>query len=215
PLQPADTLALLFAAIGHDAGHVGLSNAFLVNANTVISQAFDRKSPLENYHALLLEECMIKHGFERVLWEQMPGAGARKRTSFGQLIRSCILSTDMALHFNYVSAVETLQQRVAIGDAAAVRRLPRDDITLLCCAMLKCSDICNPARTLAIGRQWSVNLRREWARQMDLEVSCGLPVTVGLDLIAEEESLAKGQICFVDLFVLPLFESMASILPCE
>ncbi len=270
PLQPADTLALLFAAIGHDAGHPGFNNAFLVNAKTPIAKAFANESPLENYHALLLEETMTKLGFESTL-RKVDGA----RTQFGKLIHDCILATDMALHFGFINALDNLAARFDSGNAASVRSMSREDITLLCSALLKCSDICNPVREIGIGRQWSVNLRREWARQMDLEVSCRLPVTVGCssatprgpgavmpcsptattasvhdrmvrrtsaaqaiasigggggsqavmsDLIAstereeslgEELALAKGQVGFVHLFVLPLFTKVANLLPSE
>jgi 3'5'-cyclic nucleotide phosphodiesterase len=273
PLQPADTLALLFAAVGHDAGHPGLSNAFLVNADAAIAKAFDNKSPLENYHALMLEQNLCKTGFEGAIWE---GAEVeRRRTDFGQLIRDCILATDMSLHFGYVAAIDALQERVAAKDGAALRAMSREDITLLCCAMLKCSDICNPSREIGIGRQWSINLRREWALQMDLEMGCQLPITVGCSTatprkasvgadcavlhqsckihetmvrrtsaaqaiasigggggsgasaseqgvrhedqehLSEEYALAKGQVHFVELFVLPLFSSVAKLLPSE
>lgn len=92
----------------------------------------------------------------------------------------------MALHFNYLTALSTLAPQLEaihsldpIDAGKHLRSLPRDQITLLCCALLKSSDICNPLRHLPIGRHWSVALRREWARQADLEQGCCLPVTVG------------------------------------
>ncbi|CEH13795.1 Cyclic nucleotide phosphodiesterase [Ceraceosorus bombacis] len=210
PLSPQDALALLFAAIGHDAGHPGLSNAYLSNASAPIAIAFRcgapehgnaekgkskdevgsddslvkpaKGSPLESYHAILFEGLMERCGLAHLLWAE-PGA----RSEFGEVIRSCILATDMAIHSSFVSALSTFEARLydepVVSDrrdrAQKIRAQPRSERTLLCAALLKCADISNPVRARSVGRRWSVALRKEWERQSALEEECGLPVTAG------------------------------------
>lgn len=321
PVRPADALAMLFAAIGHDAGHPGLSNAFLVNGKTTLARAFHDKSPLENYHALLLEGMLSLHGLDALVWQEQPLSedsarpaepSPRKRTAFGDMVRNCVLATDMALHFGFVTALEKFEERWNVHDevlaaevqkavglgigvsdlhafelptndgilekrlarAKEMRVLPQADRTMLCSALIKCADVSNPARPTGVGRQWSLALRQEWSRQMALEQDCGLPATVGgsvrccnkvasrpevdrdelattfaedtvnqrrrssaaqmvagvgggggahatwreydldeIDDLEEELALAKGQVCFVDLFVAPLFIAVGRVLP--
>ncbi|QRV91058.1 hypothetical protein RhiJN_19076 [Ceratobasidium sp. AG-Ba] len=62
-----DVFALLLAAVGHDVGHPGLSNAFMTNADTPLSRVFDHKSSLEQLHCALLLRLMHKHGMGHLL----------------------------------------------------------------------------------------------------------------------------------------------------
>jgi len=45
-----EKLALILAGIGHDAGHPGLSNWYVIKFNNKLAQLFDDKSPLEELH---------------------------------------------------------------------------------------------------------------------------------------------------------------------
>ena len=48
---PLERLALLVAAIGHDAGHDGVNNGFHVQKVTDLTMVYNDESPLENLHA--------------------------------------------------------------------------------------------------------------------------------------------------------------------
>jgi hypothetical protein len=214
PVAPLDALALLFAAIGHDAGHPGLSNAYLGNAEAPIATAFrcaaphhdasvssasspaaaspaaraPEGSPLESYHVLLLEGLLERCGLSQLTW-----AASGSRSELGSLIRTCVLATDMAIHARFVEELEAFERRLYGDDgapstpaerAALIRARPREERTLLCSALLKCADVSNPVRVRSIGRRWSLALRREWERQSALEAECGLPATVGGGAVA-------------------------------
>lgn len=66
-LRNVDVFALLLAAVGHDVGHPGLSNAFMTNADTPLSKVFDHKSSLEQLHCALLLRLMHKYGMGHLL----------------------------------------------------------------------------------------------------------------------------------------------------
>lgn len=53
-LRPADAFALAIAAIGHDIGHPGVNNYFVVNTFTPLATLYNDQSVLENYHAACL-----------------------------------------------------------------------------------------------------------------------------------------------------------------
>jgi hypothetical protein len=60
-IRPMDAFTLLIAAVGHDVGHPGLSNAYMVNAKTPVAQVYDN-SVLENFHTVTLIQMLQQHG---------------------------------------------------------------------------------------------------------------------------------------------------------
>lgn len=89
-LDPMEALTLLIIAIGHDVGHPGVTNMFLVNAKAPVAKLFDNKSVLESYHAA---------AFQRILELYWPST---QSTLVFQLIMKSVLATDMGLHFDYM-----------------------------------------------------------------------------------------------------------------
>lgn len=67
-----DILALFLICIGHDLGHPGVTNAFMVNASTSLSLLFNDTSVLESYHAVLLYR-LIKTYWSDTLGGQLGG----------------------------------------------------------------------------------------------------------------------------------------------
>jgi 3',5'-cyclic-nucleotide phosphodiesterase len=57
-----DVLALLLAAVGHDAGHLGRSNAFEIASESPLALLYNNASPLENLHAATLLRIATRHG---------------------------------------------------------------------------------------------------------------------------------------------------------
>lgn len=62
-----------------------------------------------------------------------------------------------------------------------------------------------------MSEYWSTVLLDEWAVQASLEQKLNLPVSV----VASADAViqAKGQIGFIDLFTLPLYEAAADAMP--
>jgi hypothetical protein len=55
-----EIFAVLVAALGHDVGHPGVNNIFLVKAKDDLALRHNDKSPLENMHCSLLYEILSK-----------------------------------------------------------------------------------------------------------------------------------------------------------
>jgi hypothetical protein len=145
--------ALFIAAIGHDVGHPGLTNMFMVrhiqqasrvppdfypqkNAKAPLSTMYDNKSALEQLHYALLVQAMRHHGLGKLL--DGPDSGRR----FRKVLAGIVLATDMVVHYDFMRDFTSL---VTGGDYS----LPQRQL-LLCQAIIKCADISNPVRFLVV-----------------------------------------------------------------
>jgi 3',5'-cyclic-nucleotide phosphodiesterase len=130
-LKPFDVLTLLITAIGHDVGHPGVNNAFLVKLNAPLAQLYNDRSVLESFHCA---------AFSQVLRRHWPMAFAD--SDLRKLLINTILATDMGLHFEYMEQLSHLQRRLADHDVAD-EKFKHDERTLTCALLIKCADISN------------------------------------------------------------------------
>lgn len=137
-LQPFDALTLLISAIGHDVGHPGVNNAFLVALNAPLAQLYNDRSVLEAFHCAAYSQILRRY------WpEAFADTGMRK------LMINSILATDMGLHFKYMVDMGNLQERLAVNDNSIEGWAPKalEETRDLCCGLLiKCADISNVVR---------------------------------------------------------------------
>src|SRR3954469_6537863 len=101
-IRPFDALTLLITAIGHDVGHPGVNNAFLVALNAPLAQLYNDRSVLESFHCAAYSQILRRY------WPQ-----AFADIPMRKLMINNILATDMGLHFKYMSDLGNLQQKVA------------------------------------------------------------------------------------------------------
>ncbi|KAL7412578.1 hypothetical protein BDY24DRAFT_341660 [Mrakia frigida] len=240
-LRPQDVLTLMIAAIGHDGAHPGLSNAFLKNAKAPLSQVYEDKSALEHLHCILVVSLLKKHGFGWLFAEAKAARAAV--VDFRKLLFGTILATDMSMHFGWMSSLVEMGEQGGMGvgglslSEGAKERLAGKDRLMVLQALMKCADISNPvsrpvslsfrffferigsstrrssnaARPVDISEYWSSALLDEWHQQATLEIGLALPVSVVKH--ADAGLQAKGQIAFQDLFVAPLFDATAVVMP--
>lgn len=156
-MRPQEVLCLMIAAMGHDVGHPGLSNAFMKNAKTPLSQLYDDKSVLENMHCTLIVQLMRKHGFSFLLDSQQsrqadpspvtplsatfpnipptmaplphdPAPGAiTDWRGFRKNLYATVVATDMSLHFSWIHQFRLLGKRVRESPEELAEE-PQDDI---------------------------------------------------------------------------------------
>lgn len=212
-LRPHDVFALMVACMGHDVGHPGLTNAYMVNARAPVAQVYDDKSILENFHTVTLIHMLRKHHFDDLLGGDFGCLGA-SATPFRRVLESSILATDMSRHFAFVTDLNELRKRTEAGLPRSEEQLEADRL-LLCAGLIKCADISNPTRPHRISRMWAAALQAEWAVQANIEAGFGLPVTVITQDPADAKAQAKGQVGFIDLFCKPLFAAMAGVVEGE
>lgn len=132
-LRPFEALTLLIAAIGHDIGHPGVNNMFLVTIKSPLARLYNDKSVLESYHSAVYCHMLKK------LWPAVV-----ENEEMKLLLTSCILSTDMGIHKEYMDKLETLKEsvqnledtQVDEGDLKTYRHVA-------CNLLIKCADISN------------------------------------------------------------------------
>lgn len=139
-LKPFDALTLLITAIGHDVGHPGVNNAFLVSLNAPLAQLYNDKSVLEAFHCAAYSQILRRHW--KAAFEDIPMRG---------LMINSILATDMGVHMRYMSDLGNLQEKLHHnGGTDGWSAQVLDEYRILTCALLiKCADISNVVSHLA------------------------------------------------------------------
>jgi 3',5'-cyclic-nucleotide phosphodiesterase len=133
-LQPFDALTLLISAIGHDVGHPGVNNMFLVKLNAPLAQLYNDQSVLEAFHCAAYSQILRRH------W---PSAFDDK--DLRKLMISSILATDMGVHPKYMKQLGHLQEKIhesKTTDGWSPKDLEEYRV-LLCGLLIKCADISN------------------------------------------------------------------------
>jgi hypothetical protein len=134
-LKPFDALTLLVSAIGHDVGHPGVNNAFLVALNAPLAQLYNDRSVLESFHCAAYSQILRRY------WPQ-----AFSDATMRKLMINSILATDMGLHFKYMSDLGNLQSKLAHekGDIDGWSvKVCEEQKDLACGILIKCADISN------------------------------------------------------------------------
>ena len=133
-LHPFEALTLLISAIGHDVGHPGVNNMFLVKLNAPLAQLYNDQSVLEAFHCAAFSQILRRH------W---PSAFADQ--SMRKLLIKSILATDMGVHHEYMQQLLNLQEKIHESktvDGWAPKHV--DSFRNLVCGLLiKCADISN------------------------------------------------------------------------
>ena len=133
-LHPFEALTLLVTAIGHDVGHPGVNNGFLVTLNAPLAQLYNDRSVLESFHCAAYSQILRRH------WP-----AAFSDTKMRNLMISSILATDMGLHFDYMKKLTDLQQKLAEKNSTEEwnTKMVDEQKALACALLIKCADISN------------------------------------------------------------------------
>ncbi|KAL2823174.1 hypothetical protein BDW59DRAFT_100000 [Aspergillus cavernicola] len=206
-LKPFDSLTLLISAIGHDVGHPGVNNFFLVKLNSPLAQLYNDNSVLEAFHCA---------AFSQILRRYWPAAFKDKQLR--KLLISSILATDMGVHQKFMERLGSLQEKYSENSRTVDGWKPQDlDLykTLVCGLLIKCADISNVARPWEVAEQWTKILQEEFANQGEMEKEVGMETALfgGPPELGNVYKLATGQMGFMSIFALPLFEGVSDILP--
>lgn len=133
-LMPFEALTLLITAIGHDVGHPGVNNGFLVTLNAPLAQLYNDRSVLESFHCAAFSQILRRH------W---PSAFEDRKMR--SLMISSILATDMGLHFEYMKKLADLKEKLSANDSTEGwnSRMIDEQKSLACALLIKCADISN------------------------------------------------------------------------
>lgn len=134
-ITPFDALALLVIALGHDVGHPGVNNMFLVKLNAPLAQLYNDRSVLEAFHCAAYSQILRRH------WPAV-----FQDTEMRTLMISSILATDMGIHNHFIDELGKLRGRYAADGRKVdswIEKDIRDYRVLLCALIIKCADISN------------------------------------------------------------------------
>jgi len=197
-LAPVDVAAAYLSAAVHDFEHPGLTNGFLVATQAELAIRYNDRSVLENHHisaafALALDEsCDIFADLQAEYFSRMR-----------ELMIMMVLATDSINHFPLLSQFKA---SVDSGTLSKPETIPH-----VLSVLLHACDISNPTKPWQLCERWADLVLTEFWQQGDRERQLGLP----LSFLADRFSVntAKSQTGFIDVMVLPLFETMKRALP--
>lgn len=206
-VTPFDALTLLISAIGHDVGHPGVNNFFLVKLNAPLAQLYNDNSVLEAFHCAAFSQILRRH------WP-----AAFKDKQLRKLLISAILATDMGVHQKFMERMGSLQEKFYANHKSVDGWKPQDIEmykTLICGVLIKCADISNVARPWKVAEKWTQILQEEFANQGEMEKEVGMETALfgGPPELGNIYKLATSQIGFMSIFALPLFEGVSDLLP--
>jgi len=94
---------MLFSAMIHDYGHVGVSNAFLIKTGDAIAITYNDQSVLENYH--VSKAFMVLQQDDKNFMAKMT---ASDKLKVRELVIQLVLATDLKSHFDLVADFKSL-----------------------------------------------------------------------------------------------------------
>lgn len=144
-IGPFEALTLLVTAIGHDVGHPGVNNGFLITLNAPLAQLYNDRSVLESFHCAAYSQILRRYWPAVFMNKQMRG-----------LMISSILATDMGLHFDYMKKMGDLQDKLHENNSTDgwTGRQTEEHKALACALLIKCADISNVVSVLR-PRTWN------------------------------------------------------------
>jgi hypothetical protein len=217
-MRDHDAFSLLIAALGHDLGHPGRTNVFLVETGHELALRYNDRSPLENFHcASLFKFCN----------EDDTTIFAEVASDVKNFIRTAtigaILHTDNALHFEMVKELQTIyamsEESCTLQVAAeggelnagyALTVLEEHEETFLR-FMLHMADVGGPFKPFAVSHRWGMRVIDEFFEQGDEEKLLGLQV----GFLNDRETVNRpgSQHGFITFLVSPLAFSAIKVLP--
>ena len=209
-VSETDVFALFLAALVHDIGHPGLSNAYQVHAETPLALRYNDISVLEHHHCALAFE-MFQDSKSNIFLDLSP----ELRKSVRKSIINLVLSTDMMTHFtlheelndcvaHYFCPLPTIDQMEAVD-------LPEKDRMTILRSILHAADISNPAKIWSTSKKWSDLVVEEFFAQGDLEKLNHLPVSTNMDRNNSHQD--EISLSFSDFIVAPFFLTLLKALP--
>ncbi|KAK1936306.1 putative 3'5'-cyclic nucleotide phosphodiesterase [Babesia divergens] len=195
-LTPIEEFAYLIAALGHDAGHPGKTNAFLRSTQNPLALIYNDTSILENYHASLVchilksQEWFLKH-LSQQDWENV-----RRR------IIQLVLATDMMSHFTHVNNVKDRRLNGTFD-----YKKNAEDLWYLMVLCIKMADIGHNFLPWCDHLPWTKVLFDEFHMQGDEERLLSMPLLLFFDR-SRSADIPDSQLGFFQGFTMPLMEEL-------
>lgn len=201
-------LWLLVAAIGHDLGHLGVNNQFLIETAHEVALTYNDRSPLENLHCSQLFQIIRDPAANIFAFMELEDYKSMRK---GMI--DAILHTDIVKHNEIIKELHYLS-RIAMDEGA--RSGEASDVLtahtqLMANALLHCADVGNPMKPWELCVKWSMLCLDEFFAQGDREKLAGVPVQMLND--REKVNRPNSQISFIEFMIVPMVEAIVEIMP--
>ena len=150
-LHPLRLASCFIAALGHDVGHPGYNNAYMMNSRHELAVTYNDRSCLENFHAAELER-LIAEVHLLFLPKELEKKERQVRISY-------ILSTDMSKHMQDLA---DLRLKLGCKDFDPLNNVSDQQLATLW--LFRASDIAHSAKPWAIHQKWSMRVVQERLR---------------------------------------------------
>ena len=200
-LSPQQLFGVVISAVVHDVDHPGNTNMFEINSQSYLALLYNDQSVLENHHCSTAFQLM-RGASTNIL----KGLSKTVATDLRKTIVSCVMATDMSVHFQLVDETKKIVQQ---GDYSFTEA---QDQMFLCRLLVHSADLSNPVRPFHITQSWARRISAEFNLQVAMEQELGMPV-LNFMMTPDDKSLCKNETGFSSFVVAPMWRSLSVLFP--
>ena len=200
--------------MGHDLGHPGLNNNYLINASSDLAINYNDASCLENFHTSYLFKILRQE--ENNIIEKL---SVQNYKTLRKRIISQILATDMVRHGEITTLIRSkIKAWKDDGDKqsrfnllSGNEKTKFDEQQLLLNYLIHMADLGHNTKRFEISKTWIKLLCEEFWKQGDKEKAKGLPISFMCD--RNNTDVPTSQIGFLRGFIISSFDCLVSMFP--
>jgi hypothetical protein len=201
---------LLIAGIGHDLGHPGVNNEYLVETGHELAVKYNDRSPLEMMHCSTLFQILADP--EANVFAQVD-KNTYKEIRKGMI--SAVLHTDMIQHFAMITDLKLIFEMNSDENGVFKTNQAMTDnptnVQHIANGMVHTADVNNAMKPWKVAEKLAYLCLEEFFAQGDKEKAGDLRVGFLNDRL--KVSKPNSQIGFIDFLLVPLAESLAICFP--
>ena len=207
-----DLLGMVVSAMGHDLGHPGLNNNYLINSSSDLAITYNDASCLENFHTSYLFKILRKE--ENNILEKL---SVQNYKTIRKRMISQILATDMANHGETISTIKSKIKSCQEEGQNRFNLLSGNESTKfgeqqsLLNYLIHMADLGHNCKKYEISKIWVKILCEEFWLQGDKEKANGMPISFMCD--RDNTDVPASQIGFLRGFILSSFDCLVSMFP--
>lgn len=201
---------MIIAGLGHDVGHIGRNNQFLVATGHEWALTYNDRSVSENFHAATTWRLLIERRSDSDLnltgRDDSNGSllhlwSAEQLKASRNLLIALIFATDMQHHFDELSS---FRLRLGSEDFNPFEN-PKDELQSLQ-MLFHAADLGHSAKGWNIHLSWSELVCEEFHQQGDEERSRGMPISPLCD--REGFKMPASQVGFLQYVCMPMWREL-------
>ena len=200
-LSPQQLFGVVLSAVVHDVDHPGNTNMFEINSQSYLSLLYNDQSVLENHHCSTAFQLMRKPS-SNILKGLVKATALEMRKT----IVSCVMATDMSVHFQLVDETK----KIVVGGDYSFSEA--QDQMFLCKLLVHSADLSNPVRPFHITQAWARRISAEFNLQVAMEQELNMPV-LNFMMTPDDKALCKNETGFASFVVAPMWRSLSGLFP--